>query len=508
MYSLEWVRDGMMALWKSTFHDDDQYIELVFDKYFDYGYFEYEVRGDMIVSALLGVPYRFGGRDFDSCAEGHDDNAEECIRGLYLCGLATSPEYRRQGIMGSMLRRMETKARNDGFSFVFLIPADEGLRRYYGDRGYFDASYRIPRRYTGMHDFLAEYTNETSADAHDLSMVKTTVINHGNYDTFMTGNRRSGMMKNIYNALHDFERNRSGISILHAKEDFESIIKDNIMSGGSVIIAYSCDADGDNSADKLYDLPDSIHNNIRLSNGKYNDKIKTGSCAEKGYEVKGLLFISYLNNDSAAVVDMMCDSKAIYYSLMSAVSRCASGREIIIYRNSIEKNRESIWSPYYIRRGMRDTGIAKEGTGIFDEAKLAEPYTMMKILNLREILKFADMSADEPKYSVVVKTDSKESETVPDDNGAGRSTVYLKYTVVTKCDDSKCGGDIGKYDLKPKLDIRVDVVSCPSPEEKGEALTEQEVGRLLFRRSAGGVDSLKELLGLPSIRFVATLLLD
>lgn len=124
----------MMDLWKEIFHDSSQYINLVFNTYFslDNTFVKYE--GEKLVAALLGIPYTF--QAFDK--QGH----KMYLKGFYLCGLATRPEWRRKGIMSLLMQEAEITAKARGYDMTFLIPADSHLREYYHKMGYYTASYR------------------------------------------------------------------------------------------------------------------------------------------------------------------------------------------------------------------------------------------------------------------------------------------------------------------------------------------------------------------------------
>ncbi|MDE6561628.1 MAG: GNAT family N-acetyltransferase [Muribaculaceae bacterium] len=130
---LEKKKRDMMELWKDTFHDSSRYIQLVFDAYFnpDNAFTVYE--GDKLIAALLGVEYEFMSNDGVGCS---------VYRGLYLCGLATHPDYRRQGIMGKLMEEAERSAKARGFAMTFLIPADSHLREYYHRKGYRTTSFK------------------------------------------------------------------------------------------------------------------------------------------------------------------------------------------------------------------------------------------------------------------------------------------------------------------------------------------------------------------------------
>ncbi|MDE6648702.1 MAG: GNAT family N-acetyltransferase [Muribaculaceae bacterium] len=123
----------MMRLWKGTFHDTDSYISLVFNTYFkrDNVFVRYE--GDTLSAALLCVPYEF---KIDS------KNLNTPLNGMYLCGLATRPEFRRRGIMAQLMNEAEESIAARGYDMTFLIPADDHLREYYKRMGYYNASYK------------------------------------------------------------------------------------------------------------------------------------------------------------------------------------------------------------------------------------------------------------------------------------------------------------------------------------------------------------------------------
>lgn len=119
------LKAQMMNLWQATFHDSSEYISIVFDNYYNCNYSAVDIENGAVVASLLGVPYSFS-----------IDGRKQ--RGLYLCGLATEPEYRRRGIMGRLIKEIGDRAKADGFDFLFLLPASDGLRDYYRNFNFVD----------------------------------------------------------------------------------------------------------------------------------------------------------------------------------------------------------------------------------------------------------------------------------------------------------------------------------------------------------------------------------
>ena len=59
MKDTEILKREMKELWKETFHDSDRYIDLVFDTYFTPENVYYQYDEDILIAALLMVPYDF-----------------------------------------------------------------------------------------------------------------------------------------------------------------------------------------------------------------------------------------------------------------------------------------------------------------------------------------------------------------------------------------------------------------------------------------------------------------
>lgn len=113
----------LKALWKSVFADTDRYIDL----FFAHQYRPDETLADMedgLVRAMLFFPryrLRIDGR--------------ETFAG-YVCGAATRPEHRSQGLMAALLERAHLEMARRGDEYSVLIPADESLYGYYARFGY------------------------------------------------------------------------------------------------------------------------------------------------------------------------------------------------------------------------------------------------------------------------------------------------------------------------------------------------------------------------------------
>lgn len=123
------IEKQIREIWRSTFGDTPEYVDLLFNAYFNEQLCSW-ITHDKVDACGVGIPYYIV------------SDAGEKLRGLYLCGLATIPEMRRRGLMTRLLEQMENNARKRGFDATFLIPADDELRNFYSKRGYKNTSKR------------------------------------------------------------------------------------------------------------------------------------------------------------------------------------------------------------------------------------------------------------------------------------------------------------------------------------------------------------------------------
>lgn len=195
------IKRDMMELWKSTFHDSSRYIKLVFDTYFkpENAFTVYD--GEKLIAALLGVEY-----DFQSP---QDNGQMGKFRGLYLCGLATRPDYRKRGIMGELMNRVEISAKERDFLMTFLIPADSHLREYYQKKGYVNASYR-------RCEMMKNEKSDAPASLHIYTFA----------ELFERGNMEFICDLAQWCCDREKQDNRC-VSILHSKKDMVAIMAEN-----------------------------------------------------------------------------------------------------------------------------------------------------------------------------------------------------------------------------------------------------------------------------------------
>lgn len=194
------IRKDMMELWKETFHDSNRYIELVFDAYFQIDNIFVRYDGETLIASMLCVPY-----EFSTVSE----SVRKKINGMYLCGLATRPEYRKRGIMRDLIKEAEYDLKKRGYDLTFLIPADRHLRDYYGRMGYYDGSFKTEIK---------------------ISATKIRDLQNMYIYTFkeLIELKRYELLLEIIGWCREIESNENGMSkLLHSEKDLLAVISEN-----------------------------------------------------------------------------------------------------------------------------------------------------------------------------------------------------------------------------------------------------------------------------------------
>lgn len=119
----------LRELWHNVFGDEYGYIDLFFDSvYFKSKIFAH-FESDKIVSVfyLLDCKIRFENAMYD---------------GYYLYAAATDPDFRKKGLMGSLIREGQVFAEKELKDFISLVPGNSQLYDYYAKFGFQSAMYK------------------------------------------------------------------------------------------------------------------------------------------------------------------------------------------------------------------------------------------------------------------------------------------------------------------------------------------------------------------------------
>lgn len=432
----------MKRLWLATFHDSEKYVDLIFDRCFDQEYIEYEEENGCLVSAMMGIPIYFG-------------NADNKVKGVYLCGLATRPESRGRGLMTGMLDRIASRMREKGIAFLFLIPASATLADYYRCRGYVDAFYRVRDNYTNAHDFAAEYMEILETQQREVSVIKKRYYSRLLCSVF---DKITGISEDERYALTTFimdrESRQNDLRILHSAEMIYTAIDECIVSDGMI---WSC----------------------RASSGKITS-----------------VAFSYKTDDGLLIYYFYSTDRCSRYRLLDFIKRNTSESGLTVFRYPSRRTAKRLLQSFYgdvFPSACQIPSVASY-EDMYSESEKADVYGMARILNLYEILKFVGKETSNLEYSILVK------------EGSGQEIYRYKGKrgLVERAEESKKNlktGDIGVLQ-KSEQDCLLQTTVIVD-----EIMTESEVAAILFRRPDSD-PFIGEVFGLPSLRGEISLMLD
>ena len=109
----------LKKLWIDCFFDLHEATELFFNRIMSFTNGYKAVDEDKIIAAVYLVDCTLNGK-----------------KAHYLCGAATSPEYRKRGIMSRLIEYALADAEQRGDAYSLLFPANDGLYDFYARLGY------------------------------------------------------------------------------------------------------------------------------------------------------------------------------------------------------------------------------------------------------------------------------------------------------------------------------------------------------------------------------------
>lgn len=364
-------RNEMKRLWKETFHDSDEYVNMIFDSFLLSGYSLCCVENDKVVAALVGVPYRFSGFErfvnSDSCFTNscflQKQDITNGLQGLYLCGLATRPEFRHNGIMTEMIERVNEMAKADGFDFTFLIPADEGLGMYYRDRGYVNAFYRCVSRFAANHDFLNPANYHKKLDQNRVKDLRFVISDH--YD--------SRMMYKLYDLVIGLEKKPDWLTLSHSVKDIDMVAEDCRMSDGKMCY--------------VYDRNDSL---------------------------MAVTYVSVNTDGEVVIPHLYYRDEESMCVLLDGVKRTFADRPMLLYSFPEMVKREVLWNPFYEAMDVAASNEdvrAEVNTEVWSAADNSVAYGMLRLLRKENVVKFLNIVKSYQDITNKLQSDSPNNAT-------------------------------------------------------------------------------------------------
>lgn len=376
------LKKEMMKLWKKIFHDSDEYIELIFGQYFNPELVEYEELDGHLVSALMGLEYEF------------KDKATS-LKGLYLCGLSTVEEHRGEGLMSLLLDRINAKARKMGYTFTFLIPAGEGIRKYYKDRDYVDGFYLVANNYTNVHDFTREYKSTLTGKDERISSLK---MNY--YNSLIASEAQMEdpeEIRKIVSFIGDCENADKGMRLMHKPQDIIAILMDNKLSNGDVVVVKN----------------------------------------KKG-ELRAVSVLVKTGGKIVKVLRVYQKDQCGFFRALDWVKRKYYDYGMVVYQSTESDKSVALWQEN-VASGNDTSELLQIDTS-FSRSKNAESYGMVRILNFDEILKFVAEDRSDSEFSILVKnTEFGTISSYTGKNGKFSTECFTEDEFIKKYGEKKLG---------------------------------------------------------------------
>lgn len=129
LIDMQKYKKSLADLWNVVFGDSYEYINNIYKEEYKEDILCFaEIEDEKAVSAfyLLRSCLHFDGKNYD---------------GWYLYSAATLPEHRSKGLMGKLIKEAQQFCVSEGYDFISLVPANDGLYTYYDKFGFYEAMY-------------------------------------------------------------------------------------------------------------------------------------------------------------------------------------------------------------------------------------------------------------------------------------------------------------------------------------------------------------------------------
>lgn len=449
-YDLQQVKNDMMRLWKETFHDTDRYVGMIFDAYFDPRLCLWSYEEKKLVSALVGVPYSF-------------KSTRGELRGLYLCGLATDPRFRGNGLMSRMIEEANERALSLDFDFTFLIPADAGLRKYYEDRGYSSAMRNVVERFTSGHNFYREYALAVKRGEKRLrfnrlrnfeNLLVWKIEKRGNglsFEDLTENERQNNLEKYIeefavvplpsedngdngealnkitvlekeiesdeeFDDLDELEMNSKEVAESSADSMADSIVSnllENAANDNEIIVSVTHEFNllktyefvkKHETGYKNLTLFHSLKDFILVAEDLLNSGGEIMLLTSKEHDVSAIAFLEN-NKDKIKVRRVIAESECSYFRMLhEIVNRWPDlPLEVVKYPSEVE-GRRTISDLYYGAAMPEATNVPAIGYAekVVSSSSLAQNYGMARILRFSNFMEFAANNKGDSKFSILM----------------------------------------------------------------------------------------------------------
>lgn len=333
---IEEIKRKLFGLWEKTTHNSKELLSVLFDYYFDSDFIEYEETEGRIISALCGIPYKFG-------------FGKNKLKGLYIIPLTSEEGFKKKGVLADLILKFNEKHKKN-FDFTFLVPSTELLADFFHTKGYHNSFYILEERYTPLHDFKNDYLLTLNDSSEKIRDLKKNLL----YQILVV-EESAIIEENSYSKVIDFIENiekkgASSVNLCHTRKNLEYLFHKNTIRNLNHFIAL--DTDG----------------NI------------TGVAFTQKEELKKIRVVAYYVSDISD-----------YYALLNYIKQRFPDHSISVNNSDLHHNTFSLIEQTYASANKSGGDLDTEISTIevpFNINRLLQATGMVKILNFENILQY------------------------------------------------------------------------------------------------------------------------
>lgn len=258
-------RDAVIDLWQVSFGDTREYIEFFLDNCPDYVCVEYFAENRLASMLFLLEGNLLG---------------ERC---KYLYAACTEPSFRRRGIMESLIEFTAEYCKENEYSSIFLVPANEKLYSYYGKSGFKNS---FTKKYIKMKSADIEIESFCTSDVDEIVNVKKKLLNSINGFIFDEKTLKYTVEEHLFNGGKVFLKYNEDNVILSFFyiDNLNLIVKELLTDFKDISLVFS-EHFGNKNAENIYICTPLVYNSRDI----VEEYAKCGMCLPLNEKTSELL---------------------------------------------------------------------------------------------------------------------------------------------------------------------------------------------------------------------------
>lgn len=240
--------NSLKELWLLSFDEDKKACDLFFEKCFSTNNTYVAKYNDKIISALYLIKSNFSGH-----------------KAHYLCGAATHKDFRKQGIMGSLIEFALNCAEKKGDEYSFLFPANDNLYNYYQNFGYRENCIA----------YISDFSRNDLLSLQELNFSENNILKQGNdfknfaVEYYSTYNIKNVKSKNYFALFEENENTAEVFYFEFEKNNLKNMINDILQNTDAEYFRFTHNKIFENAQKIRYGMVKSLDSKITVPKDIY-----------------------------------------------------------------------------------------------------------------------------------------------------------------------------------------------------------------------------------------------